>query len=76
MADFVGVYAICLSAFAYSLVRKRNARSEKAELLDGIGPMPWSGQVRARPRSEGQAAVMGLGAFSGYHRRPQLKHTY
>jgi len=25
---------------------------------------------------ERQAAVMGLGAFSGYHRLPQLKHTY
>ena len=23
-----------------------------------------------------QAAVIGLGAFSGYHLRPQLKHTY
>ena len=28
------------------------------------------------PRSDRQAAVMGLGAFSGYHRLPQLKHTY
>jgi hypothetical protein len=57
-------------------VSRMEGRQEYEAHFKGDWPIPWPSHLRLRPRSERQAAVMGLGAFSGYHRRPQLKHTY
>jgi len=65
------MHVVCLSAFAYRLVGKKEYAHKD---MTRNGEWPWLGRVRPRP--ERQAAVMGLGAFSGYHRLPQLKHTY
>jgi hypothetical protein len=59
------MHVVCLSVFAYRLVGKKAGAQNDEERRNGR---------EARP--DRHAAVMGLGTFSGYHRLPQLKHTY
>jgi hypothetical protein len=62
------MYDVCLSAFAYSVVSIRVERQAKLLRIRNYRLAAAGMAV--------YAAVIGLGAFSGYQRRPQLKHTY